>query len=406
QTLTIAITPPKVANFPTPLTICSGDIINIGNTSPNGVVGTWSSAFSNTVGATYTFLPNTGQCATGQTLTIAITPPKVANFPTPLNICSGDAITIGNTSPNGVVGTWSSAFSNTVGATYTFTPNAGQCAVGQTLTIAIAPPKIANFSTPLNICSGDAITIGNTSPNGVVGTWSSAFSNTVGATYTFIPNSGQCATGQTLTIAITPPKVANFPTPLNICSGDVITIGNTSPNGVVGTWSSAFSNTIGATYTFIPNAGQCAVGQTMTIAIAPPKVANFPTPLNICSGDAITIGNTSPNGVVGTWSSTFSNTVGAIYTFTPNAGQCATGQTLTISINAQKVADFPTPLNICSGDAVTIGNTSPNGVVGTWSSAFSNTVGATYTFTPNAGQCAVGQTLTIAINAPKVANFP
>ncbi|SDK57101.1 lamin tail domain-containing protein, partial [Flavobacterium noncentrifugens] len=78
-------------------------------------------------------------------------------------------------------------------------------------------------------------------------------------------------------LTVTPALIADFPTPLNICSGDAITIGNTSPNGVAGTWSSAFSNTVGATYTFTPNAGQCAVGQTLTITITPPKVANFPT---------------------------------------------------------------------------------------------------------------------------------
>ncbi|SDK13342.1 T9SS type B sorting domain-containing protein, partial [Flavobacterium noncentrifugens] len=89
------------------------------------------------------------------------------NFPTPLNICSGDIINIGNTSPNGVVGTWSSAFSNTVGATYTFTPNAGQCAVGQTLTIAIRTLSLPAIAGTSQLCEGTSITLSNTVPGGI-----------------------------------------------------------------------------------------------------------------------------------------------------------------------------------------------------------------------------------------------
>jgi hypothetical protein len=42
--------------------------------------------------------------------------------------------------------------------------------------------------------------------------------------------------------------------------------------------------------------------------------------------------------------------------------------------------------------------TSNNGITGTWSPALNNTTTTTYTFTPDAGQCAVIETLTINVN--------
>jgi len=411
QSITISINPATVPNFQSVWNICSGDVISIGNTSPNGISGTWfPTTFSNTIGETYTFTPNSGQCATTQSITINVNAATVPNFQSVWNICSGDAISIGNTSPNGISGTWfPTTFSNTIGGTYTFTPNSGQCATTQSIAISINPATVPNFQSVWNICSGDAISIGNTSPNGISGTWfPTTFSNTIGGTYTFTPNSGQCATTQSIAISINPATVPNFQSVWNICSGDAISIGNTSPNGIIGTWfPTTFSNTIGGTYTFTPNAGQCATTQSITISINPAMVPNFQSVWNICSGDVISIGNTSPNGIIGTWfPTTFSNATGGTYTFTPNAGQCATTQSITISINAAMVPNFQSVWNICSGDAISIGNTSPNGISGTWfPTTFSNATGGTYTFTPNAGQCATTQSITISINPATVPDF-
>ena len=53
-----------------------------------------------------------------------------------------------------------------------------------------------------------------------------------------------------------------------------------------------------------------------------------------CSGATIPpLPTTSNNGVTGTWAPAISNTATGTYTFTPTAGQCATTQTLTITIN-------------------------------------------------------------------------
>jgi len=400
NTAQLEITAARIPDFPTTLNICNGDAIAIGNTSPNGISGTWNAPFSNTIGGTYTFTPTAGQCAQNVQLAISIRN-VVPDFPTTLNICNGDAITIGNTSPNGTSGNWNAAFSNTIGGTYTFTPTTGQCAQNVQLVISISN-VVPDFPATLNICNGDAITIGNTSPNGISGTWNVPFSNTIGGTYTFTPTTGQCAQNVQLAISIRN-IVPDFPTTLNICNGDTITIGNTAPNGISGTWNVPFSNTIGGTYTFTPTAGQCAQNVQLVISISN-VVPDFPATLNICNGDAITIGNTSPNGISGTWNVPFSNTIGGTYTFTPTTGQCAQNVQLAISIR-NIVPDFPTTLNICNGDTITIGNTAPNGISGTWNAPFSNTIGGTYTFTPTTGQCAQNVQLVISIRNV-VSDFP
>lgn len=64
---------PVVPNFPTLLTICNGSEINLGNVFPNGISGTWSPAFNNTISNMYTFTPNSSQCAVSQIVSINIT---------------------------------------------------------------------------------------------------------------------------------------------------------------------------------------------------------------------------------------------------------------------------------------------------------------------------------------------
>jgi len=389
----LEVTAKKIPDFMAVWNICANDVISIGNTSPNGISGTWSAAFSNTSSGTYTFTPNAGQCAQNQTITINVSN-RTPDFQSVWNICANDVISIGNTSPNGISGTWSAAFSNTTSGTYTFTPTAGQCAQNQTITINVSN-RTPDFQSVWNICANDVISIGNTSPNGISGTWSAAFSNTTSGTYTFTPNAGQCAQNQTITINVSN-RTPDFQSVWNICANDVISIGNTSPNGISGTWSAAFSNTTSGTYTFTPTAGQCAQIQTITINVSN-KTPNFQSVWNICANDVISIGNTSPNGISGTWSAAFSNTISGNYTFTPNAGQCAQNQTIIINVS-NRTPNFQSVWNICANDVISIGNTSPNGISGSWSSVFSNTTSGTYTFTPTAGQCAQNQTITINVS--------
>ena len=59
------------------------------------------------------------------------------------------------------------------------------------------------FNAVAPICSGQSLSdLPTTSTNGITGTWSPALDNTTTKTYTFTPNSGQCALSTTLIITV------------------------------------------------------------------------------------------------------------------------------------------------------------------------------------------------------------
>jgi gliding motility-associated-like protein len=396
--------------FASVASFCSGTTAPVlPTTSLNGISGTWSPAtVSNTASGTYTFTPAAGQCALQVTLNVTVTPRTNPTFTLPASICEGaTAPTLPTTSNNGVTGTWSpSTVSNTTSGSYTFTPNGSQCTNPVTINIAVNPNITPTFSFATSICEGAAApTLPGTSNNGITGTWSpSTVSNTTSAGYTFTPTAGQCAVPVTINVTVTPNVTPTFTLPASICSGATApALPTTSNNGVTGTWSpSTISNTTSGSYTFTPAAGVCAVPVTINIVVNPILTPTFTLPASICNGETAPIlPTTSNNGINGTWSpSTVSNTSNGSYTFTPNAGECATPVTINITVNANITPTFSFATSICEGaTAPTLPGTSNNGINGTWSPAtVSNTTTGSYTFTPTAGQCAVPVTITVTVN--------
>lgn len=136
----------------------------------------------------------------------AITPPTPTFTQIP-PICEGASLPVLPLSSNeGIDGTWSpSVVDNTTTTTYTFTPNANECARQQTMTIVVNPdsPGFSDFS----ICSGStpAPTLETTSPNEVTGSWNPAVVDNMNTdTYTFTPDAGQCASPQTIEVIVIP----------------------------------------------------------------------------------------------------------------------------------------------------------------------------------------------------------
>ena len=131
------------------------------------------------------------------------------------------------------------------------------------------------------------------------------------------------------------------------CVGDTpdVLLG-TSIEGITGTWSPAVISTTTSgtsTYTFTIDAGQCALGTTMDVDITAPTSPTFTQIAPICiNTSAPTLPTTSDNGVTGTWSPSTINTSTAgtsIYTFTPDAGLCATVKTMEIEIISLPIVD-------------------------------------------------------------------
>ena len=331
-------------------------------TSLNGYAGTWNPAsVSNTATATYTFTPATGLCATITTLSVNVITIVPIFDPIP-NVCYGSVapslIAISN---NGISGTWNPAIiSNTVSGTYTFTPTVGQCATTATLNVVINAVIPAFNAIPAFCQNTTAPSLSPISTNGITGTWNPTMvSNTASGTYIFTPDIGQCATTATLNVTVSPIVIPTFATIASICSGATSPVlPLTSSDGFLGTWNPAtVSNTASATYTFTPNANQCATTTTLNVTVNPNIVPTFTAISPICFGSTRPVlPLISNNLIAGTWNpAVVSTTASAIYTFTPNVGQCGTITTLNITVN-------PSPTDILFASTNVI-NQGPDGII-------------------------------------------
>ncbi|MEL1243642.1 gliding motility-associated C-terminal domain-containing protein [Flavobacterium sp. DGU11] len=329
-------------------------------------------------------------CLYQKSVTVTVAPGVTPAFNAVAPICAGESLAaLPTTSTNAITGTWSPALDNTATTTYTFTPDAGQCASTATLTITVNDPVTPTFAAVAPICSGETLAaLPVTSIEGVTGTWSPALNNTATTTYTFTAAAGQCASNATLTITVNNPVTPTFAAVAPICSGETLAaLPVTSIEGVTGTWSPALNNTATTTYTFTPAAGQCASNATLTITVNQPVVPAFAAVDPICAGETLTaLPTTSNEGFTGTWSPALDNNATTTYTFTPDAGQCATATTLTITVN--ELPEF-TISEGCEGNSYTL--------VAVQGDA-SNSVYAWY----NAGGTQIGSGSSVVVTAPGV----
>ena len=183
------------------------------------------------------------------------------------------------------------------------------------------------------------------------------------------------------------------------------TIGGTA----VGTNSSSYApltTIIGTLYYYCVITS--TLGCTITTAISgavnvmAPTTPNFTQVEAVCTGVTIAaLPTTSTNGVTGTWSPAINNTETTTYTFTPNAGQCESTTTMTITVNPLTAPTFTPIGSVCIGIPLApLPTTSIDGITGTWSPAINSNATTTYTFTPDAGQCATATTQTIIVSTP------
>jgi gliding motility-associated-like protein len=388
---------------------CTGATVPaLPTTSINGVSGIWSPAIDNTSTTEYTFTPDVGECAIQVKQTITIDLPSVTpDFVAIDSYCAGSVIpALPTTSVNGITGSWSPAIDNMVTTTYTFTPDIDQCATSVPLTITIEGNTIPTFDPVGPYCAGATIpALPSTSTNGITGVWTPAIDNTVTTTYTFTPDAGQCAPTVPLTIVIEGNAIPTFAVTSSYCAGDAIpALPSTSTNGITGSWTPAIDNMVTTEYTFNPDGGNCAVPVKQTITINSSVTPTFAAVGPYCEGDMIpALPATSTNGITGIWSPGINNSVTTEYTFTPDAGLCAVPVKLTIPINPPVTPTFAFVPPYCAGASIpALPTTSTNGISGTWSPGINNMVTTTYTFTPNAGLCATTTTLTILILVPPI----
>jgi gliding motility-associated-like protein len=357
---------------------------------------------------TYTVtIDDAGSCTPPLTQTVTIGTSGLTTIPSfnqVAPICSGGSFSLPTISTNGITGTWSPSINNTATTSYTFTPAAGQCAGTSSMTVTVNPLVTPTFTQLGPFCQGSVATpFSNTSLEGINGVWGPPGINTgtVGTTnYVFVPNSGQCAVNQNMSITVNPYLTPTFTQQTPLCVGDNFVLASQSNNGIVGTWTPAINNTTTTTYTFSPAIGQCASNQTMTVVVGPPAVPTFNVLGPFCVGNTFGLPTSSLEGFTGTWSPAINNQITTTYTFTTTTGQCALNGTLEVIINPNPTIVINESPEICQGQSATL-TASPSASGGTFLWTPGSNSSNTITVSPNATTVyAVVYTLNGCVSAP------
>jgi gliding motility-associated-like protein len=370
------------------------------------------------------YFRETPSCIYQKSVTITVNPtpaPTIGTITHPTCSASGSVVLNGlpagnwTINPGGITGnTSSTTLSNLATGTYNYTvTNASNCT---SLPVRVDINPIPNIITPTFItitpvCVGTTIALPLLSANGVNGTWSPAFNPNVTTTYTFTPNTGECATTATMQVVITQiPTAIATPNSETICS--LQSTGISLSSAILGTtfsWTSTATDVSGdaagtgniisqvltatgtlvgnVQYTITPTNNGCSGAPIIVTVLVTPKPTLTATAASnsICSGSATAINlvgsmpntnfswnliqNNVTGGSIGTGNviaqtlSTITNSSGeAVYAITPLVNGCR-GITTTVSIivNPIPVAIINPAAGqtLCSGQTTAISFSSP-----------------------------------------------
>ena len=281
---------------------------------------------------------------------------------------------------------------------------------------SFSPPEILS-TTPATTCENETITLQATSNTtdvlwydsqngGTLLFTGNSYTSTLTSTTTLwvLASNGGCETGlrTPVTATVIPNENTDFTQIGPFCVGETIpSLPTTSTNGINGTWSPAsMDNTITTTYTFTPDAGQCATATDMTVVIIPTQTPTFNQIGPFCVGETIpSLPTTSTNGINGTWSpASMDNTTTTLYTFSPNGGACIETVNMTVTVLQETTPTFQIN-DICIGETIgTLPSISNEGISGSWTPAPNNLATTIYTFTPDVGECSTTTTQTVQVN--------
>lgn len=297
------------------VTVNANEIANWYDAPTNGnIVQTNSTTFAPSATGTYYVeaVNSTSGCTSTTRTPVTLLPLTTLSSSGSTTLCSGEttAIQLVASDPDAVLN-WTATstnvqgFSNGTGntiaqtltytgnttgtVTYTITPVKNGCeGMSETVTVTVNPLQNIVLTFPsitttycLNATAPALPTVSsNATP--VNGTWtpSTIDTSTLGTTtYTFNPQINTCESIQAYEISITVGNnfMPDFDDNLSFCAGtNAPQLLQTAPNGIMGTWNPpTINNMVSGTYTFIPNADQCAVNQIINVTVLQPTLTNI-----------------------------------------------------------------------------------------------------------------------------------
>ncbi|MFN7014210.1 MAG: PKD-like domain-containing protein, partial [Bacteroidia bacterium] len=131
-------------------------------------------------------------------------------------------------------------------------------------TILVNPIITPIFTQVAPICSGTSISaLPTTSNNGITGVWSPVLNNTATTTYTFTPNTGECAISTSMTITVTPKPTLTYTVTNSICDGSTLDfVLSSNLLNTTYSWSATASN---ITSSYVTNGDETNINQIVTL---------------------------------------------------------------------------------------------------------------------------------------------
>ncbi len=123
-----------------------------------------------------------------------------------------------------------------------------------------------------------------------------------------------------------------------------------------GSFASSGAFTGNATITYTDNSTGLGCAGSIVVVVNAVTAPTFAAIAAICSGDvAPVLPAVSIEGIAGSWlPALVSNTASGTYTFTPNAGACASTATINVTVNQSPTVNITGTLAICEGTTTTL----------------------------------------------------
>ena len=329
---------------------------------------------------------------------------------------------------NATYGYWDGIGDYTVtltgGVTYYLIADLFSSSASTTVTVSVdCPPPPPTVSSNSPVCENSTLNLSTTmsgatscnwsGPNGFTSTSSSPSISNVslaaaGTYYVTVTASNGLTAGGSTTVTVAPNVTPTFNAVGPYCQGASIpALPTTSTNGITGTWSPAINNNATTTYTFTPNAGQCASTTTMQIVVNPlPSPSINPNPATICAGGSIQL--TASGGATYNWSN--SSTSPSInvspastttYTVTVTSAEgCTASASRQVTVNPLPTVAATVDCGLGVGQGV-INVTSPTGANYQYSLN-----GGSFQSSPSFGNLANGSYTVVATNTTTTCSSP
>ena len=411
---------------------CAGGNVLLDATLPGSTylwsTGATSATISASTTGSYWVQATQGNCAVGDTITITVNANPSVQLPSDTTLCAGETLLLDATTP-GVTYGWqngstAATFLVNVAGTYNVTvTNAAGCTDNDAITVSFASTGSIALGNDTAFCAGGSVLLDATLPGSTylwnTGATSATISASTTGTYWVQATQGNCAVGDTITITVNANPSVQLPNDTTLCAGETMLLDATTA-GVTYAWqngstAATFLVTTAGTYSVtVTNADGCTDSDAITVSNATPGSVALGNDTAFCAGGGALLDATLPGSTyvwsTGATSATITASTTGMYWVQATQGNCAVGDTINITVNANPSVQLPNDTTLCAGETLLLDATTP-GATYNWQDGSSgptlvaaNTGAYGVTITDNNG-CVGSDAMNLAFVSPSAVDL-